>query len=105
MGMLVHDIMCCSPHETAELQCLVGFIVYNIPGARGFQPRDIDRPRSLATPLERDLQMFQVNEFDSITEYIRDLFKNYREVRMRVLSWLGLAAEKRAALASQPFPP
>ena len=63
MGILVKDVIKCFPHEAGELLRVVEYTVYNTPGAHGFTPRDIDRRWSLASPLERALQPFQVNEF------------------------------------------
>ena len=101
MGMLVKDIMQCFPNEIGELQYVVEFVVYNTPGPHGYTPRDIDRRWSLATPLERELQPFQVNEFEPLSDYVNKLFQNYREIRVRVLGWLKQASEKRAELANR----
>ena len=71
LGMLLHDIMKCLPNETGELLHVVEFIIYNTPGAQGVTPRDIDRRWSLSKPLERELQPFQVHEFEPLDDYIR----------------------------------
>ncbi len=84
MGMLVKDIMQCFPNETGELLHVVGIIIYNTPGPHGYTPRDIDRQWSLATPLEKELQPFVVNQFEPMSDYVRTLFRNYREIRVRV---------------------
>ena len=89
------------PNETGELQYVVEFIVYNTPGPHGYTPRDIDRRWSLSTPLERELQPFQVNEFEPISEYVAKLFQNYREIRVRVLGWMQEKSRKRAELANR----
>ena len=60
---------------------MLEFVVYNTPGAHGLTPRDIDRRWSIATPLERLLQTFQVNELEPVSEYLSELFKNYRALR------------------------
>ena len=86
MGMLVKDIMQCFPNETGELLHVVEFVIYNTPGPHGYTPRDIDRRWSLATPLEKELQPFTVNKFEPLSDYIRTLFRNYREIRVRVLA-------------------
>ena len=83
--MLVYDIMKCLPNEVGELLHVVEFIVYNTPGAHGFTPRDIDRRWSVASPLERELQPFQVQEFEPVEDYVRNLFRNYRELKVKVL--------------------
>ena len=101
IGILVKDIMQCMPNETGELQYVVEFIVYNTPGPHGYTPRDIDRRWSLSTPLERELQPFQVNEFEPISDYVAKLFKNYREIRVRVLGWMQEKSRKRAELANR----
>ena len=76
-GMLVKDIMQCVPNETGELQYVVEFVVYNTPGPHGYTPRDIDRRWSMATPLERELQPFTVNEFEPLSDYVAKLLQNY----------------------------
>jgi len=101
MGMLVKDIMQCFPNETGELTHVVEFIVYNTPGPHGYTPRDIDRRWSLSTPLEKELQPFAVSQFEPVSDYIKTLFRNYREIRVRVLGWLKDSSEKRADLANR----
>jgi len=101
MGMLVKDIMQCFPNETGELTHVVEFIVYNTPGPHGYTPRDIDRRWSMATPLDKELQPFVVNEFEPLSDYIKKLFRNYREIRVRVLGWLAEASAKRADLSNR----
>ena len=101
MGMLVKDVLRCLPHETGELLHLVEFIVYNTPGPHGFTPRDIDRRWSATTPLEKELQPFEVGEFEPVQEYVANLFRTYREIREVVLSHLRRASTKRAELANR----
>ena len=101
MGMLVKDIMQCFPNETGELLHVVEFIIYNTPGPHGYTPRDIDRRWSLATPLDKELQPFAVNQFEPMSEYVKNLFRNYREIRVRVLGWLKHASAKRADLTNK----
>ena len=96
MGMLVKDIMQCFPNEVGELTHVVEFIIYNTPGPHGYTPRDIDRRWSLATPLEKELQPFTVCQFEPLSEYCKKLFRNYREIRVRVLGWLRDSSAKRA---------
>ena len=102
MGMLVKDVMQCFPNETGELRHVVEFIVYNTPGPHGYTPRDIDRRWSMATPLDKELQPFAVNQFEPACEYIKTLFRNYREIRVRVLGWMKKSSEKRADLSKVP---
>ena len=101
MGMLVKDIMQCFPNEIGELTHVVEFVIYNTPGPHGYTPRDIDRRWSLATPLDKELQPFSVCEFEPVGDYVKTLFKNYREIRVRVLGWLKESSEKRAELANR----
>ena len=68
MGMLVTDIMQCFPNETGELQYVVESIVYNTPGSHGFTPRDIDRRWSVSPPLEKEVQAFQVLDFEPVCD-------------------------------------
>ena len=75
--------------------------MYNTPGPHGYTPRDIDRRWSLATPLSRELQPFQVSEWEPLSEYAAKLFENYREIRVRVMGWLRQSSEKRAELANR----
>ena len=95
------DIIQCFPNETGELLHVVEFIVYSTPGAHGYSPRDIDRRWSLSTPLEKELQPFTVNQFEPVSEYIRKLFANSKQIRVRVLGWLREASEKRANLQNR----
>ncbi len=101
MGMLVKDIMQCFPNEVGELYHVVEFVVYNTPGPHGYTPRDIDRRWSLATPLEKELQPFTKASFEPMSEFVRKLFRNYREIRVRVLGHLREASKKRAELANK----
>ena len=101
LGMLVKDVMKCFPTEVGELYHVVEFVIYNTPGAHGFTPRDIDRRWSVSAPLERELQPFQVGEFEPVQDYVSNLYKAYREIRVRVLKYLKQSAEKRAELANR----
>ena len=97
MGMLVKDIMQCFPNETGELLNVVEFIVYNTPGPHGYTPRDIDRRWSAATPLDKELQPFAVAQFEPVSELCKSLFRNYRQIKVRVLGWLKASREGRAS--------
>ena len=79
--------MKCLPAESGELHHVLEFVVYNTPGPHGFTPRDIDRRWSASTPLERELQPFTQNEFEPVTEYVSNLFKNYREILAKCLNF------------------
>lgn len=100
-GMLVHDIMKCLPNEVGELLHVVEFIIYNTPGAHGYTPRDIDRRWSLATGLDKELQPFQVQEFEPVLQYVQQLFRAYREIRIQILTHLQDQTYKRTELANR----
>ena len=89
------------PYESGELLRVVEYVIYNTPGAHGFTPRDIDRRWSLASPLERALQPFTVNQFEPMTEYVAKLFANYRDIWVKVTSHIKDTAQKRADLANR----
>ena len=101
LGLLVHDVCRAHPYEWSELLYVVEFIIDTTPGPEGLAPRDIERAWSLATPLEKELQMFDVLKFEPTTEYARRLFAQYRDVRAKVLSWRAIASEKRAEVANR----
>ena len=50
----------------------------------------------MATPLEKELQPFVVSQFEPLSEYCETLFRNYREIRVRVLGWIKDSSAKRA---------
>ena len=85
MDMLVKDVFQCLPQESGELFPIVEFIVYNTSGPHGYTRRDIDRRWSLAIPFEKELHGFQVNEFEPLYELAETMFRNYRQMRARVL--------------------
>jgi hypothetical protein len=87
LGMLLVDVLKSYQSEWTELLPVVEFLVYNTPGPHGFTPRDIDRRWSCAIPLEKELQPFQVLDFEPVTEHAKNLFKTYREIRAKVLGW------------------
>ena len=101
MGMLVHDVFKTLPNETGELLHVVEFIVYNTPGAHGFTPQDIDRRWSLSLPLQRELTPFQVNEFEPLEDYVRNCFRMYRELKVKVLTHLQSKSLERSELANR----
>jgi hypothetical protein len=101
LGMLLVDVLRSYQSEWTELLPVVEFLVYNTPGPHGFTPRDIDRRWSCAIPLEKELQPFQVLDFEPVTEHAKNLFKTYREIRAKVLGWYAATSEKRAELANR----
>jgi hypothetical protein len=78
LGILVTDVLKCNPEEWSDLLHVVEYLIYTTPGPYGFTPRDIDRRWSSALKLEKDLQPFQVCEFEPVTDYARNLFAGYR---------------------------
>ena len=101
LGLLVHDICKAQPYEWSEMLYVVEFIIDTTPGPEGLAPRDIERAWSLAMPLEKELKAFEVLAFEPMTDYARNLFKQYREVRAKVLEWRAIASEKRAEVANR----
>ena len=55
----------------------------------------------MATPLDKELQPFSVNQFEPVSDYLKTLFRNYRKIRVRVLGWLKDSSAKRADLANR----
>ena len=51
--------------------------------------------------LEKELQDLEVLSFEPMTDYARNLFKQYREVRAKVLEWRAVASEKRAEVSNR----
>ena len=72
------------------------FIVYTTPGPHGYCPGDIDRRWSLSSKTTRDLQPFQIQEYEPVTEWAARLFREYREVRTRVLTHMAGQSQRRA---------
>ena len=101
LGIMVQDVMKCDPSEWTECLPVVEFVLYNTPGPHGYTPRDIDRQWSLAVPLAKELQAFQVLEFEPVSDYSRNLFKAYRQIRAIVVGRLAESSAKRAQLANR----
>ncbi len=95
------DVMKAHPKEWTELLPVVEFAIYNTPGPHGFTPRDIDRRWSVASPLEKEMQPFHVEEFEPVSEHARNLFRTYKEIRARVVAWLASTFKQRADLANR----
>ena len=85
LGILTQEVFKTFPDEWTELLPSVEFTIYNTPGPHGFSPRDLDRRWSLGTGLERDLQPFQVMDFEPISEWATQLFTQYKRVRELVI--------------------
>ena len=101
LGMLVVDIVRSFPDEWTELLPVVEFTLYTTPGAHGFSPRDIDRRWSTALPLEKELQPFQISEFEPVNESLRKVFEEYRIIKAKVVGWYASTSAKRAELANR----
>ena len=80
---------------------LVEFLVYTTPGAHGYTPRDLDRRWSLSVPLGKELRPLQLTEYELVTEYAKEAFKAYAELRTKVTGWYAATSEKRAELAKK----
>ena len=42
-----------------------------------------------------------MSQFEPARDYVKKLFRNYREIRVRVLGWLRESSAKRAELANR----
>ena len=101
LGMLLTDVLRSYRAEWTELLVVVEFLVYTTPGPHGYAPRDLDRRWSLAVPLEKELQAFQVLDFEPVSEYARKLFREYRDLRAKVTGWYAATSMRRAELANR----
>ena len=79
LGILTQEVCRSFPDEWTELLPVVEFTIYNTPGPHGFSPRDLDRRWSLGTGLEKDLQPFQVLDFEPISDWASTLFAQYKK--------------------------
>ena len=98
---MVVDIVRNYPSEWTELLPVVEFTLYTTPGPHGYMPRDIDRRWSSSIPLEKELQPFQVQEFEPVSEHVKKLFQSYRVIRTKIVGWYAATSEKRAELANR----
>ena len=103
MGMLVLEVLKANPADWSAMFPVIEFVVYNTPGPHGYTPRDLDRRWSLATPLEKELQPFQVMDFEPVTDWAKEVFKKYREIRERVIQWYAQTSE--ASGVGESIPP
>jgi len=101
LGMLVLDVTKSFKSEWTELLPVVEFLIYNTPGPHGYTPRDLDRRWSAALPIAKELQPFQVLDFEPVSEYAKDLFAQYRTLKAKVVGWYAETSEKRATLANR----
>ena len=98
---MIQEICRSFPDEWTELLPVVEFTIYNTPGPHGFSPRDLDRRWSLGTSLEKDLQPFQVLDFEPISEWASELFQQYKKVRELVINHMANSSADRAKLANR----
>jgi len=101
LGIMTQDFLKTFPDEWTEMLPAVEFTTYNTPGPHGFSPRDLDRRWSLGTRLERDLQPFQVMDFEPISEWATQLFTQYKQVRELVIRHMASSSYDRAQLANR----
>ena len=80
---MLTDVFKSYPTEWTELLPVVEFVIYNTPGPHGYTPRDIDRRWSLALPLEKEVQPFEVQEFEPVSDYTKNLFSTWREIKTK----------------------
>ena len=101
LGILLIDVTRAHREDWTELLPVVEYLLYTTPGPHGYTPRDLDRQWSLATPLERELHQMEAFEFEPISEYASNLFRAYRDLRVRIAGWQAETSEKRADLANR----
>ena len=101
LGIVLLDVLEAGPEHWSEVLPVVEFLLYNTPGQFGITPRDLDRRWSFALPLEKELKPFVVGDFENTTEYSKQLFKQYRDIRTKVRSWQAKASEQSAARANR----
>ena len=51
--------------------------------------------------MEKELKAIAVRTYERMTDYARNLFKQHRDVRAKVLEWRAVASEKRAEVANR----
>jgi len=101
LGFLLNDVARGQPGDWGEFLPLVEYVIDNTPGPHGWTPRDLTHGWSTALPLEKDLQPLSALSFEPISEYARNLFLRYREIKVRVLKHWRDASEARARLANR----
>ena len=101
LGMLIQDVLQAEPSYWTEVLPVVEFVIYNTPGPHGYTPREIDRRWSLGAPLEHDLEPFDVLDFEPLSDHVRNIFAQYKQIRNIVLEHYRKSSSKRAALANR----
>ena len=84
-----------------EALVAVEYLIFNAPGPHNFTPRDIDRGWSVAAPLAQEILPFDSLEFEPVTEYVRNLFKEYIAIRNTVVEHYEKASASRAKAANR----
>ena len=101
LGIIILDVLKAVPSFWSEALVVVEFVIYNTPGPHGYTPRDIDRRWSLGAPLEHDLEPFEVMDFEPLSDHVRSIFAQYKQIRNIVLEHYRKSSSKRAALANR----
>ena len=101
LGIVLKDILQAGPENWSEALVVVEFLLYNTPGQYGYTPRDLDRRWSLAVPLGKELRPFQVGDLENLTEYAKNLFRSYKEIRGKLRAAQALASAGRADKANK----
>ena len=71
LGILLLDVLGAVRSYWGELLVVIGFVIQNTPGPHGFTPRDLDRKWSIGNPLQKDLEVFEVLEYEPLTDYVQ----------------------------------
>jgi hypothetical protein len=100
-GILVGDVVKCLHSEGGDLLHVVEFIIYNTPNSNGFTPRDLDRRWSTATTLERELQPCRIIKDEPVTDYVKTLYKNFREIYTRVVAAKFEVSQRRKEMTNR----
>ena len=98
---MLKDVLQSGQEYWGEALVVVEFLLYNTPGQYGHTPRDLDRRWSLAVPLGKELKPFQVGDMENLTEYAKNLFRSYKEIRGKIRAQQALASANRADKANK----
>ncbi len=101
LGIVLRNVLQAGPEYWSEVLVVVEFLLYNTPGPHGFTPRDLDRRWSQAVPLGKELRPFQVGDMENLTEYAKNLFRSYKEMRGKIRAAQALASAGRADKANK----
>ena len=101
LGFMLNDVARAQANEWSEYLPVVEFVIAVTPGAHGWCPRDLSRRWSIANPLERELLALDLGSFEDMSQYTKELFKGYREVKANVLDHLRKSSQVRADLANR----